>query len=42
MFICEISITILICQKLGSVGPVPQKIKLPFLRILQNQKRNFK
>ena len=30
MFICEISIIIiLICQKLGSVGPVQQKIKLP-------------
>ena len=28
MFICEISIIILICQKLGSVGPVQQKIKL--------------
>ena len=28
MFICEISIIIiLICQKLGSVGPVQQKIK---------------
>ena len=30
MFICEISIiTILICQKLGSVRSVQQKIKLP-------------
>ena len=33
MFLCEISIIIiiiiLICQKLGSVGPVQQKIKLP-------------
>ena len=30
MFICEISvIIILICQKLESVGPVQQKIKLP-------------
>ena len=30
MSICEISIIIiLICQKLGSVGPVQQKIKLP-------------
>ena len=30
MFICEISIIIiLIYQKLGSVGPVQQKIKLP-------------
>ena len=28
MFICEISI-ILICRKLGPVGPVQQKIKLP-------------
>ena len=29
-FICEISIIIiLICQKLGSVVPVQQKIKLP-------------
>ena len=27
--ICEISIIILICQKIGSVGPVQQKIKLP-------------
>ena len=34
MFICEISniITfILICQKLGTVGPVQQKFKLPCL-----------
>ena len=29
MFTCEISIIILICQKLGLVGPVQQKIKLP-------------
>ena len=29
MFICEISIIILICLKLGSVGPEQQKIKLP-------------
>ena len=29
MFICEISIIILICRKLELVGPVPQKIKLP-------------
>ena len=29
MFICEISITILICQKLGLVGPVQQNIELP-------------
>ena len=30
MFICEISIIIIsICQKLRSVGPVQQKIKLP-------------
>ena len=29
MFISEISIIILICQKLGSVVPVQQKIKLP-------------
>ena len=28
MLICEISI-FLICQKLASVGPVQQKIKLP-------------
>ena len=28
MFICEISITILICQKLGLVGPVQQNIEL--------------
>ena len=29
MFICEISINIiLICQRLGSVGPAQQKIKL--------------
>ena len=28
MFLCEISI-ISICQKLGSVGPMQQKIKLP-------------
>ena len=28
MFICEISIIILICLKLGSVGPEQQKIKL--------------
>ena len=41
MFVCEISIIIiLICQKLGSVGPVQQKIKLsshiePTLFILQ-------
>ena len=28
MFKCEISIIILICQKLGSVGPVQQRIKL--------------
>ena len=33
MFISEISviIIILVCQKLGSVGPVQQKIKLPSL-----------
>ena len=30
MHVCEISIIIiLICQKLGSVRPVQQKIKLP-------------
>ena len=29
MFISEISIIILICQKLESVRPVQQKIKLP-------------
>ena len=29
MFICEISIIILICQKLVSVQPVQQKINLP-------------
>ena len=30
MFICEISIiSILICQKLGSVGSVQQKVRLP-------------
>ena len=29
MFICEISIIILISQKLGLVGPVQQKFKLP-------------
>ena len=30
MFICDISIIIiLICQKLGSVAPVQQKVKLP-------------
>ena len=29
MFTCEIIIIILICQKLGSVGPVQQKNKLP-------------
>ena len=30
MFICEISIIIiLICRKLGSVGPAQQEIKLP-------------
>ena len=29
MFICEISIIILICQKLELVGPIQQKIKLP-------------
>ena len=29
MFIREISIIILICLKLGSVGPEQQKIKLP-------------
>ena len=28
-FVCEISIIILTCQKLGYVGPVQQKIKLP-------------
>ena len=28
MFVCEISIVILICQKLESVGFVQQKIKL--------------
>ena len=27
--VCEISIMIFICQKLGSVGPAKQKIKLP-------------
>ena len=27
-FVCEISIIILICQKLESVGPAQQKIKL--------------
>ena len=30
MYICEISIiVILICEKLGLVGPVQQKFKLP-------------
>ena len=30
MFICEeISIIFLICQKLGTVGPVQQRIELP-------------
>ena len=29
IFLCEISIIILICQKLESVRPVQQKIKLP-------------
>ena len=30
MLICEISIIIiLICQKIGSDGPIQQKIKLP-------------
>ena len=29
MFICEISIIILICQKLWSVGSAKQNIKLP-------------
>ena len=29
MFICEISIIVLICQKLGLVAPVQQIIKLP-------------
>ena len=29
IFICEISIIILICQKLGLVGPLQQKINLP-------------
>ena len=32
--ICEISIIVLICRKLNSVGPVQQKIKLfsPYLK----------
>ena len=36
MFICEISIIVLTCQKLGLAGPVQQKIKLPspYLRII--------
>ena len=29
MHICAIGIIILICQKLGLVGPMQQKIKLP-------------
>ena len=29
MFIYKISIIILICQKLGTLGPIQQKIKLP-------------
>ena len=29
MFICGISIIILICRKLGPIGPVQQQIKLP-------------
>ena len=28
MFICEVSIIILICQKLGLVGSVQQKVKV--------------
>ena len=33
MYICEISIiVILICEKLGLVGPVQQKFKLPCLK----------
>ena len=39
MFIQEISIIILVCRKLGSVGPVQQKIKLPssYGKFLKNQ-----
>ena len=29
MFILEITAIILICQKLGSIGPIQQKIKSP-------------
>ena len=29
MFIYKISVIILICQKLGTLGPIQQKIKLP-------------
>ena len=35
IFICEISIIILIYQKSGSVGPVQQKIKLPLPYVKQ-------
>ena len=40
--VCEISIIILICQKLGSVGPVQQKNKLllPYATLLNNNKLN--
>ena len=48
MFMCEISITIiLICQKLGSVGPIQQKVKLPSPKVFiiqiilpENSKQN--
>ena len=29
MFLCEIGIIILVCQILGSVGPIQEKIRLP-------------
>ena len=43
MFFCEISIIIiLICQKLGLIGPVQQKIKLPSPNYLKlHWKSNF-
>ena len=40
MFICKISIIIiLICQKLGSVGPIQQKIKLHSPNIVSHNHR---
>ena len=36
MFIYEISVIILVCWKLGLVGPIQQKIKLPFLFDINN------